>query len=369
MKKNKVLSIALIILIAVLVFSGCSAIQAKNQANDMLQNYFSMYNDGDIAKCVDMFNEKLIDDIGDRETTELVFNSRRYLLGEVEKSKVTGFDSSDNFVETLITLDVEVHYENAEEAVFEKYTFLVSDDEIEILGFDFSDQQYPVCTKLIDDYFAQLDSISYLKGMYIPYVADNLFDEASIAEQNEYALAAGGKYVGHSITDLTYYFSKADLGEGIYYLAQVDADLEFENEDFILYAEISSQNDEVMFNYLEYYPKKPYEIISDYYESITAKDSDAVIGMYNEAFFEYSDFLPVEWKTEGIEALMNNYGEFIHYEITGWEFYEVDIAGENTEVYSFNIVSYYDGGTFDEYISFLRGQESQAIVGHYISIR
>ncbi len=369
MKRNKVLFFAAIFLSAALALSGCSALRASNQAKDMLEEYFSVYNNGDIDECVDMFGDAIIDDVGDKDTTEVVFYSRRYLLGEVEKSKVTSFDSNGVFGEVQVTLEVEVYYKNVADAVHEEYNFLLSSGDMEIVGIDFGEQKYPIADEMIAEYFTKLDDISKIKKMYIPYVAENLFDDQLVDQQNEYALDAGGEYADYDINDYTYYYVKQDWDDDIYYLAQIDADIEFEDEDFVLYAELSAQDEEVNFNYLEYYPKTAYEVITEYFDYIADKNSSAIINMYSDEFFEYSDFSPADWKGSILDVLLSEYGDFVDYEITSWEFSQVDLTDKTIDVYSFNVVSYYSNGTFDEYITVIRDKGTQAIIGHYISVR
>ena len=68
MKKNLYAALALLLAL-ILGLSGCSAIKASNQAKDMLDEYFTLWNDEKIDDCVDMFSDDIIDENDDKETT------------------------------------------------------------------------------------------------------------------------------------------------------------------------------------------------------------------------------------------------------------------------------------------------------------
>ena len=130
MKRIKFLYLALIVLVLAASLSGCAALQAKSQAEEMLQEYFSLYNDEDIKDCVDLLSEDMIDYMDDKDTAEEVLYSRRYILGEAEETNVLSFDSEGTFSEVSVVFEVEVYYENAADAVIEEFEFFYSGKEM-----------------------------------------------------------------------------------------------------------------------------------------------------------------------------------------------------------------------------------------------
>lgn len=263
MKRIKFLYFALIILALAAALSGCAALQAKSRADEMLQEYFSLYNDENIKDCVDLFGNDMIDYMDDKDTAEKVLYSRRYILGEAEETNVLSFDSEGTFSEVSVVFEVEVYYENAEEAVIEEFEFLYSGKEMEIVFIDFGEAEKGIAEQMLTDYFDDYTNISHVKDFYIPYVIENLFDESAVSVQHEYAGETAGKYIGIETEEFTYYYEGLDWSDDIYYLAQVDALVEFEDDNFTVYAEISKEGDDVNFNYLEFYPEIPYNIINE----------------------------------------------------------------------------------------------------------
>ncbi len=369
MKRIKFLYFALIILALAAALSGCAALQAKSRADEMLQEYFSLYNDENIKDCVDLFGNDMIDYMDDKDTAEKVLYSRRYILGEAEETNVLSFDSEGTFSEVSVVFEVEVYYENAEEAVIEEFVFLYSGKEMEIVFIDFGEAEKGIAEQMLTDYFDDYTNISHVKDFYIPYVIENLFDESAVSVQHEYAGETAGKYIGIETEEFTYYYEGLDWSDDIYYLAQVDALVEFEDDNFTVYAEISKEGDDVNFNYLEFYPEIPYNIINEYLANLETKDVSAILNMYNEDFFTYSSMTKDEWKQSVLDILLNDFGEFQDYEITSWEYTDLDLTDRTVYVYSFNVVTYYEDGTFDEYITIIKDENAPAVLGHYISLR
>ncbi len=369
MKRIKFLYLALIVLVLAASLSGCAALQAKSQAEEMLQEYFSLYNDEDIKDCVDLLSEDMIDYMDDKDTAEKVLYSRRYILGEAEETNVLSFDSEGTFSEVSVVFEVEVYYENAADAVIEEFEFFYSGKEMEIVFINFGEAEKGVAAQMLADYFDDYTNMGHIKELYIPYVLESLFDETAVLAQHEYAGETAGQYSGTEIEDFTYFYEELDWSDAIYYLAQVDALVEFEDDNFTVTAEISKEGDEVNFNYVEFYPEIPYKIINEYLDNLETKDASAILDMYNDDFFTYSNMSADEWKQSVLDILLIDFGDLLDYEITSWEYTDLDLTDRTVFVYSFNVVTYYEDGTFDEYITIIKGEDGPAVLGHYISLR
>ncbi|MBN2878123.1 MAG: hypothetical protein JXN65_00690 [Clostridia bacterium] len=369
MKRNMYTVALVSILVAVLALSGCSAIKATNQAKDMLDEYFTLWNDEKIDDCVDMFSDDIIDENDDKETTELIFNSRRAMLGEVEKFKVSSFDSNGNLKETQVVLTANVKYANLDEEIEEVYNFISSNGEMLIVGIKFADITDEILVPFIDDFYSDFDNMDHADQFYIPYIQKKYPDNAGMQKIADYAKETGGEYVECEITDLYYYYEEKDWGKDIYVVAEVEATLKFEDEEFFLSGQLCVEDGELGFNFLSYYPKAAYEVIEEYYANILAEDSDAVMSMYSPTFFKYSDFSEAEWKETVVDQLVFGFGNLADHELGSWEYGLIDIDGVDTPVYSIRAVSYYDDGIVDEYITLVKGESGDAVVGHQLELR
>lgn len=364
MKKSMLIAIVLIFLLSAFSFSSCAITKALDESKEMLADYYDCYNDKDIDECMDYFNDIILDDLGGDDDAEIILSSRRELLGEMEDYTITSFDSESSFSQAQVILQLDVEYENASEIVEEEYIFLKEDDELIIIGIDVGDDS--IISELIEGYFSNYMNMENIQKYYIPNTKDNYLDFDVLSQTANYAKEVGGEYKSHEITSYEYFFIEQTDVDDTFYIASIVADIEMENEDFVLEARISSQDGEVGFNYLDYYPKDSFEIIEQYFEKVANADTKGILDLYSPDFFSFSDVTSEDWETQVLKSLVNDYGEFIDYEITEWHYSLVPVNGVDEEMYIFYILSYYDTATAYETILINKDGTSQVIMGHQI---
>ena len=365
--KSKTILLSMVVFILFTVsISGCSAFNAAELAEETLIEYYKLYNEEEIDKCNEMFDDSIIEDIGDEDLAEVIFTSRRYLLGKVISHNVLSFDSDSSSKEAQVVLSVETEYENAEEVIEEEYIFHLEGDKVKIIGIDIGGD--PIVSQLVNEYFSDYTDMEEVKKFYIPYVVNNaeLFNEDSVSILADYAYESGGEYASHNIEEFNYYYDKLDWTDTTYFLAQILAEMEFDKEKFMLYAEISKEDDDVKFNYLEYYPLDAYNIVDNYYNNIANKDTNSIMGMYSEEFFESSEISQEEWETSILDSLVNDYGAFTDYAIYTWEYSTISFNNQDFEVYSFLIATEFENVTFEEHLTIIKGKTNKAVIGHQI---
>ncbi len=367
MKKLRLYVLIGILLFSLLNFVGCTAIKATGIAKEMLEDYFETYNDEDIDECLEMFGDEIFDSFDSDEITELVFTSRRYLLGAAESFKVVSFDSDGSLGTAQITLKVEIEYENLDDSVKETYIFFLENKKMQIIGIEFNDTTYPLAGQLIDEYFHDYDDMQYVAAKYIPYIAKNFFtaDEEKIMADN--TRESAGDYKEYKITDYIYNYSKIDWDDGIYFLAQFYADMEFENEDFSLYGEISKEDNDVKFNYLEYYPKSAYKVVKEYYSNIENGNQNRMAEMYYHEKVLDTQEQKDDWQIT-LDIWFGAFGDFEDYQILGWDYEIVIDNNKEIEVYNFYTYTYYEDLSFNETITIVKGTEEKAIFNHLMDV-
>jgi len=364
MKKSIVLILVLVFMASILGLSGCAAVRATNQAKEMLIEYFDYYNDGDIDECVEMFGKEIEDEFDNDDDMEIVFNSFRYTLGEVEYFKVTSFDSDSSFSEAEVVLGVEIEYENLDDVVYEEYVFHSVKGDMEIVGIDY--MEHALANQMIAEYYNNSDDIGKVKNLYIPYIADNHLDADWTATFAELINAAAGEYIEHEISDYAYYYGELDWANDIYNLASLEAEAQFERDEFILFAEISIEDDEVGFNYLMSYPKEAYQVITQYYDNIENGRENSMLAMYDASISEDPAVLN-DWHFM-TDIWFGGYGSFIDYEILDWDYGTLTLDNKEVEVYKFYTYSYYDGLSFNEEFVLIKDKTTGAIIDHWMDV-
>lgn len=364
MKKSIALVLAIVMLAGILSMSGCAAVKATNQAKELLIEYFDYYNDGDIDECVDMFGKEIEDEFENDDDMETVFNSFRYTLGEVEYFKVTSFDSNGNLNEVEVVLGVEIEYENLDEEVYEEYVFRSVKGEMEIIGIDY--MEYALIDQLIAEYFENYDDFNTIKKLYIPYIADNYLDQDRNDAFSELLKEAAGEYDEHKITDYTYYYEQLDWADDIYSLAALEAEVEFDNDEFVLIAELAIEDDDTGFNYFVAYPKDAYKVITEYYDIIMNGNENKMKELYESTYYDdlvsYDDWAMLTGNWFG------GFGNLIDYEILEWEYGVLTYNGQEVEAYKFYTYTYFDAISYDEEFIIIKDKTTGAIIDHWMDL-
>lgn len=365
MKKSIILVLVVVMAASTLMMSGCTAMKATNQAKEMLAKYFDYYNDEDIDECIDMFGDEIIDDLDDDDdVVDAVFYSRRYILGEMDDYEIVSFESDGSFGSAQVLLNVDVEYENQDEAVEEEYIFHLEDGKMEIAGIDFDENS--VVDSYIEGYFEKYYDMNHIQKYYIPYFNENFFSQEELMYWSGAAQMAGGEYKDHEVINYDVYYDELPWDDDIYLISIIEAELELEYENFMLYAEFSAEDAELGFNFVEYYPLDVYKTLEGYYAAAAEKDTNSMMNIYVNGFFENEEFTAADWETSIFGAMVNDYGKFVDYTIYSWEPTTTAYNGQEYNVYSVVALAEYEGISLEEHFVFLVGQSRNAIIGHQI---
>lgn len=121
--KNLKSIVLVIMLVFVLLFTGCGAKDYITDAQDELDDYYMNYNDGYYDDIIDTIHPALLD-LMSEEDFAAFFEARTYYYGLVDDYKIVGTEISYENGVTYVELEVDTDYEsgNSFTEVFE-YVF------------------------------------------------------------------------------------------------------------------------------------------------------------------------------------------------------------------------------------------------------